>query len=120
MKTKALRYSLILGALILVHPKGSCAQTKPSAVQALEFSLRSLYDSANEVDKKNKWLSDEITRMNQEAIFLREELKSLEVEQTKRNVDTAVNEEGALKQMPWEEERANMMIEDLSDLNDLI
>lgn len=92
--------------------------SRNSPVLSLEYSLKSLYDSANEVAKKNEWLRQEIDRMSQEVTFITEEMRSLETNQTKGMVGQALGDEGLMKDIPWEEKRIQMMYEDFIELDE--
>jgi chromosome segregation ATPase len=100
---------------------GSWAQDQnrpPSAIQALEYSMKGLYESASEVASKNKWLTAEIGKLEQEIRFLEGEIQTLETKDIKEKISTALDDREIMDSIPWDEKRLNAMYEDYIKLDE--
>lgn len=111
---------VLIGFFVLARCSQTFAQagTLKSPVHDLEYSLKSLYESASEVAKKNKWLQAEIEKMEQETTFLQEELQTLDTKGTKKRISTALDDREIMDTIPWDEKRLNTMYEDYIELDE--
>ena len=94
------------------------ANSTPTAIQALEYSMKGLYESASEVANKNKWLNAEIEKMEQEIRFLEGEIQTLDSKEMKKKISTALDDREIMESIPWDEKRLNLMYEDYIELDE--